>query len=61
LLVSLSLRHQNPDFSNRRHFVLPIGLARIIGKPALFSLSNGWAKFYQVDKHRKTAAMNDEF
>lgn len=50
-----------PYFSNRRHFVLPIGLAKIIGKPALFSLSSGWSKFYQVDKHRKPVAMRDEF
>lgn len=50
-----------PYFSNRRHFVLPVGLAKIIGKPALFSLSNGWAKFYQVDSHRKPEAMTDEF
>jgi gamma-glutamylputrescine oxidase len=50
-----------PYFSNRRHFVLPIGLAKIIGKPALFSLSNGWAKFYQVDKNRKPAELKDEF
>jgi gamma-glutamylputrescine oxidase len=50
-----------PYFSNRRHFVLPSGLGAIIGKPALFSLSNGWAKFYQVDQHRKPVAMKDEF
>jgi gamma-glutamylputrescine oxidase len=50
-----------PYFSNRRHFVLPSGLAGIIGKPALFSLSNSWAKFYQVDQHRRPAAMTDEF
>ena len=50
-----------PYFSNRRHFVLPAGLARIIGKPALLSLSNGWAKFYQVDKHRKPPLVTDEF
>jgi len=31
------------------------------GKPALFSLSNGWAKFYQVDKHRKPVAVSEEF
>jgi gamma-glutamylputrescine oxidase len=48
-------------FSNRRHFTLPAGLARLIGKPMLFSLTNGWAKFYQVDSHRKTAAMEGEF
>jgi gamma-glutamylputrescine oxidase len=50
-----------PYFTNRRHFVLPAGLARIVGKPALFSLSNGWAKFYQVDKHRTLPALEDEF
>lgn len=50
-----------PYFSNRRHFPLPLGLASIIGKPALFSLSNGWAKFYQVDQHRKPETMEDEF
>jgi len=50
-----------PYFSNRRHFILPIGLANVIGKPVLFSLSNGWAKFYQVDKNRKPVAAVDEF
>jgi gamma-glutamylputrescine oxidase len=38
-----------------------MGLASIIGKPALFSMSNGWAKFYQVDSHRQHEAMKDEF
>jgi len=50
-----------PYFSDRRHFVLPSGLARVIGKPALFSLTNGWAKFFQVDTHRKPVAIKDEF
>jgi gamma-glutamylputrescine oxidase len=50
-----------PYFSNRLHFALPSRLASLIGKPALFSLSNGWSKFYQVDKHRKPPAMKDEF
>jgi gamma-glutamylputrescine oxidase len=50
-----------PYFSNRRSFAWPIGLARIIGKPLLFSLSSGWAKFYQVDKHRKPVEMPSEF
>jgi gamma-glutamylputrescine oxidase len=50
-----------PYFSNRRHFVLPAGLAKIIGKPALFSLSNGWAKFYQVDEKRGLEPSKDEF
>ena len=51
----------DPYFSNRRHFALPSGLAKIVGKPALFSLANSWAKFYQVDTHRKPVAMKDEF
>ena len=50
-----------PYFTNRRHFFLPSGLGRIIGKPLLFSLSNGWAKYYQVDTHRRPPAMVDEF
>jgi gamma-glutamylputrescine oxidase len=54
-------RKYYPYFSNRRHFALPSGLARIIGKPALFSLTNSWAKFYQVDAHRIPLAMKDEF
>jgi hypothetical protein len=40
-------------FSNRRHFAFPSGLVKIIGKPLVSSLSNSWAKFYQVDHHRK--------
>jgi hypothetical protein len=38
-----------------------MGRTSIAWKPALFSLSNGWAKFYQLDKNRKPAAMKDEF
>jgi hypothetical protein len=37
------------------------GLARLIGKPMFFSLTNGWAKFYQVDRHRKAGEMQGEF
>lgn len=50
-----------PYFSNRRHFALPSGLGKIIGKPALFSLTNSWAKFWQVDAKRKPVSMKDEF
>jgi len=50
-----------PYFTDRRHFILPSRLGRIIGKPLLFSLSNGWAKYYQVDTHRRPAEMIDEF
>jgi hypothetical protein len=36
-------------------------MARLISKPALFSLTNGWAKFYQGDSHRKVGEMQGEF
>lgn len=40
-------------FSNERYFWLPSSLGKVIGKPALFSLSNSWAKFKQVDQLRE--------
>jgi len=39
-------------FSNERNFWLPSSLGKVIGKPLLFSLSNSWAKFRQVDQLR---------
>ena len=48
-------------FSNQRHFPLPIGLGKVIGKPILFSLSNAWAKFRQVDKPRVSDSTAKEF
>jgi gamma-glutamylputrescine oxidase len=48
-------------FSNRRNFAFPSGLVKIIGKPLMFSLSNSWAKFYRVDRHRKYDEMKGEF
>ena len=48
-------------FSNLRHFTLPSGLGKVIGKPALFSLANSWAKFYQVDKLRSHEETEKEF
>jgi len=48
-------------FTNRRHFFLPSGLGKLIGKPLLFSLSNSWAKYYQVDMHRQLEEMKGEF
>ena len=48
-------------FSNRRHFALPIGLGKVIGKPLLYSLSNTWAKFYQVDTLRRFEETEREF
>ncbi len=38
-----------------------MALSELIGKPMLFSLSNGWAKFFQVDTSRLPAEMKDEF
>lgn len=43
-------------FSNERNFWLPSSLGKVIGKPLLFSLSNSWAKFRQVDELRERAA-----
>jgi gamma-glutamylputrescine oxidase len=48
-------------FSNQRRFTLPSGLAKVIGKPLLFSLANSWAKFYQVDTLRSRVGQDKEF
>jgi gamma-glutamylputrescine oxidase len=48
-------------FTNRRHFFLKSGLGKLIGKPLLFSLSNSWAKYYQVDTKRQIEEMKGEF
>jgi gamma-glutamylputrescine oxidase len=48
-------------FSNHRHFALPSGLGKVIGKPMLFSLANSWAKFFQVDKLRDHSDSKKEF
>lgn len=48
-------------FSNRRQFAFPSALGNVIGKPLLFSLSNSWAKFYQVDKLRSAEEAEKEF
>ena len=50
-----------PYFSNRRPFGLPSALGGAMGKPAFFALSNAWAKYYQVDLHRKPVEMKGEF
>ncbi len=41
-----------PYLSSKRHFALPAGLVKIVGKPIVFSLSNSWSKFRQVDQPR---------
>ena len=48
-------------FSNERHFFLPSSLGKVIGKPLLFSLTNSWAKFRQVDKLRDAGELEKEF
>jgi gamma-glutamylputrescine oxidase len=48
-------------FSNERQFFLPSSLGNVIGKPMLFSLTNSWAKFFQVDKLREASALEKEF
>jgi gamma-glutamylputrescine oxidase len=47
-------------FSDRRHFFLPSGLGNIIGKPMLFAMNNGWAKYYQIDKNRLPQELKEE-
>src|SRR5688500_17050088 len=47
-------------FSNNRDFTLPIGLGKV-SKPILFSLSNAWAKFRQVDTLRVHETGEKEF
>lgn len=48
-------------FSNKRYFFLPSSLGKVIGKPMLFSLTNSWAKFRQVDKLRSPDELEKEF
>ena len=48
-------------FSNRRHFALPSSLGKVIGKPMLYSFSNSWAKFRQVDTLRSFEETEKEF
>ena len=37
-------------FSINRDFLLPVWLEKFLGKKLVFSLNNGWAKYYQVDR-----------
>ena len=48
-------------FSDRRHFLLPAGLERVIGKPLLFSLNNAWAKYHQVDRKDRLPEKRGDF
>ncbi|HEV2290275.1 MAG TPA: FAD-binding oxidoreductase [Gemmatimonadales bacterium] len=48
-------------FSAQRPFFLPLWTERLLGKPLVFSLNNGWAKYYQVDRHVRMAEQAREF
>lgn len=48
-------------FSIDRGFLLPVWLEKIFGKKMVFSLNNGWAKYYQVDKGKKLAYRKEQF
>lgn len=48
-------------FSSRRYFAIPAWWQKVVGKPAVFSLNNLWAKYYQVDVSRKFEFNADDF
>ncbi len=48
-------------FCDRRYFFLPSGLSKLIGKPLLYAINNGWAKYYQVDKNHLPKYKKGEF
>lgn len=41
--------HYYEYFRPDRHFFVPLWLEKIIGKQLVFSINNGWAKYYQKD------------
>lgn len=48
-------------FSDRRKFFLPTWMEKVVGKSMVFSVNNGWAKYYQVDKNDKPTEKKGEF
>lgn len=38
-------------FKADRHFFMPLGMEKIIGKQLTFAINNGWAKYFQVNSH----------
>ena len=48
-------------FSDRRYLAFPIWLGKLLGKPVLFSMSNGWAKYYQKDVNDVVRRKKNEF
>ena len=47
--------------SNRRNFSFPIWMQKIISKPVMFALSNGWAKYFQKDRNNILKEKENEF
>jgi gamma-glutamylputrescine oxidase len=45
--------HYYDYFRPDRKFLLPLWLEGLLGKQIVFSVNNGWAKYYQVDRRRK--------
>ena len=37
-------------FAADRAFLMPLWSEQVLGKPLVFSMNNGWAKYYQVDR-----------
>jgi gamma-glutamylputrescine oxidase len=48
-------------FTDRRAFLLPTTLERVIGKPITFALNNFWAKYRQIDRNRLPPYQKGEF
>ena len=48
-------------FSIDRGFLLPVWMEKIFGKKIIFSLNNGWAKYYQKDKGKKVPYKDGQF
>jgi len=48
-------------FGAGRPFLLPLWLEPVLGKPLVFSLNNGWAKYYQRDRRPRVGSRSAEF
>ena len=47
--------------SNRRPFAFPAWLQKVVTKPILFALNNGWAKYFQKESETKLKEKKGEF
>lgn len=59
--VTLDEKKYFKYLSDDRYFAFPAGLSKFIGKPALFAMNNGWAKYYQKDINDMMDAKNNKF